>query len=275
MAYTLNSASDSRGDEAQYVARFNANLPAITAYKRQHGGDWEGAYGAVIGHPWPAGRSVKVTNGRGEMTKDRTVKSVLGKYVAPIAAGVAAPFALPALVGGGGAAAGAAGAGTGAGTGAGGLTAGGLLPATSLSSGSAALGGGLGFGAGLPSGVATTLGSAGAGFGTGAALRGGGAAAGGSHLMDWIKTGLAGTAAVGGAVHARQQQSQQNQTMDELRKLLALQGQRMELQNPLFEAITKLAMNRLPISATTGGAGTGAGVDSLTQVLDRLRQGGM
>ena len=45
------------------------------------------------------------------MTKDRTVKSVLGKYVAPIAGAVVAPFALPALLGGGGAAAGGAGCG--------------------------------------------------------------------------------------------------------------------------------------------------------------------
>mgnify|MGYP001581377981 CR=1 FL=1 len=105
MAYTVNSASDSRGDEHTFVRRFEQNQGAILAYKQQHGGDLEGAYRAVTGESWPAGRSVKIRNGRAEMTKDRTVKSVLGKYVAPIAGAVAAPFALPALFGGAGAAA--------------------------------------------------------------------------------------------------------------------------------------------------------------------------
>lgn len=142
MAYTLNSKPDSRGDEHLYVADFNARLPAIEAYKRQHGGDYEHAYQAVTGKPWPAGRSVKVKNGVGEMTADRTFKSVLGKYVAAPAAVAAtaafAPAVLPAIghtvagvgtgightLGIGGAATGAGGAagGTGAAT-AGGLSA--------------------------------------------------------------------------------------------------------------------------------------------------------
>lgn len=87
MAYTINSAKDSQGDEQLFLDAFNQNLPAIAAYKQANGGDLEGAFRAVTGTPWPSGRSVKMKGSAGEMTKDRTVKSVLGKYVAPIAAG--------------------------------------------------------------------------------------------------------------------------------------------------------------------------------------------
>lgn len=121
MAYVVNSAKDSQGDEGQFLALFTANQAKIVAYKQAHGGALEDAFQAVTGKPWPAGRSVKVKNGKAVMTKDRTVKSVLGKYVLPIAAGVAAPFALPALMGGG---AGAAAAGTGVGIGETGATVG-------------------------------------------------------------------------------------------------------------------------------------------------------
>ena len=114
--------------EAQFLAFFTQRRPEIEAYKRQHGGDLEGAFQRVTGTPWPEGRSVKIHDGVPEMTKDRTVKSVLGKYVAPIGAGAltaltlggAAP-ALAGLFGGGGAAAGGAAAG-GAGATAAGLT---------------------------------------------------------------------------------------------------------------------------------------------------------
>ena len=120
MGYNLNSARDSRGDEHLYVEDFNKNRAAIEAYKRQHGGDLEGAYRAVTGRPWPSGRSVKISNGRPEMTKDRTVGSVLGKYVAPIGAGALTALTLgggaPVLAGvlGGGGTAGGAAAGGGA-----------------------------------------------------------------------------------------------------------------------------------------------------------------
>lgn len=98
MAYTLNSAKDSQGNEHEFVRNFQERMPEILAYKREHGGDLEGAYGAVTGVPWPAGRSVKLKDGQPEMTKDRTVKSVLGKYVAaPAAIGLTAAFAPGAL----------------------------------------------------------------------------------------------------------------------------------------------------------------------------------
>lgn len=101
MAYQLNSAKDSRGDEQLYMEVFNRLRPQIEAYKQQHGGDLEGAFGAVTGTPWPEGRSVKISHGVPEMTKDRTIGSVLGKFVAAPAAiaatSIFAPGALPAV----------------------------------------------------------------------------------------------------------------------------------------------------------------------------------
>jgi hypothetical protein len=105
MAYQLNSANDAQGDEGRFLVQFNQNRPAIEAYKRQHGGSLEYAFLKVTGTPWPKGRSVKLSHGAPEMTKDRTVKSVLGKYVAPIAAGAltgGAAFGLGPLSGAGG-----------------------------------------------------------------------------------------------------------------------------------------------------------------------------
>lgn len=92
MSYTINSAKDSHGDEQLYMELFNQRRAEIEQYKQTHGGDLEGAFQAVTGKPWPSGRSVKIHNGVPEMTKDRTVKSVLGKYVAPIGAAAAMAF---------------------------------------------------------------------------------------------------------------------------------------------------------------------------------------
>jgi hypothetical protein len=100
-------------EELAYLEAFRQHQAEIIAYKAQHGGDLEGAFQKVTGVPWPQNRSVKLTNGAPEITADRTFKSVMGRYVAPIAAGVAGGFALPALLGGG-AAAGAGGAASGA-----------------------------------------------------------------------------------------------------------------------------------------------------------------
>lgn len=109
MGYTINSAKDSQGNEQLYMELFNRLSPQIQQYKQQHGGDLEGAFGAVTGQPWPSGRSVKISHGQPEMTKDRTVKSVLGKYVAaPAAIGATALFAPAALPAVGHALAGAA-----------------------------------------------------------------------------------------------------------------------------------------------------------------------
>ena len=163
MAYQLGSKKDSvttpGQTEADFMARFNKNRAAIENYKQMHGGDLEGAYQAVTKEPWPAGRSVKISHGVPEMTADRTTKSVLAKYVAPIGAGAltaltlggAAP-ALAGMFGGGGGAAGAGGAATAAGTG-GGVVGGGLGT------------GALGIGATIPGAGATGT-IAGGGFGS-------------------------------------------------------------------------------------------------------------
>ena len=101
MAYTINSAKDSAGDEDQYVEAARQRQAEIQAYKAANGGDLEGAFKAVTGTPWPEGRSLKIGKSGPEMTKDRTVKSVLGKYVLPIAAAAATPFVpglLPAVM---------------------------------------------------------------------------------------------------------------------------------------------------------------------------------
>ena len=168
MAYTPT------GDESVYLNRFTQNRRAIEAYKARHGGDLEGAYQAIMGEPWPEGRSVKISHGRPELTKDRTVKSVLGKYVAPIGAG-----ALTALTLGGGAPvlAGLFGGGGAAGAGAGAGIAG--------ASGAAGTLGGAGFGLGA-AGTAGAIGGAGTLGGAGTAATVAGAAGGGGWLRAAI-----------------------------------------------------------------------------------------
>ncbi len=121
MAYTPNSAKDARGDEHLFLQEFTARRAEIEASKRQHGGDLEAAFQRVTGKPWPAGRSVKISHGVPEMTKDRTVRSVLGKVVLPAAAAAltgGAALGVGPLAGvlGGVGAAGAAGGAGGAGT---------------------------------------------------------------------------------------------------------------------------------------------------------------
>ena len=92
MAYNPNPMNANGVDERSFMDAFNQYRPAIEAYKQQHGGDLEGAFHAVTGNKWPDGRSVKIHDGVPVMTKDRTFKSILGKYVAPIAAGAAIAF---------------------------------------------------------------------------------------------------------------------------------------------------------------------------------------
>ena len=98
MPYTPNAARDSVGDERRFMQRFQQHQAAIVAYKQRYGGDLEGAYRAVTGESWPSGRSVKIKNGIAEMTKDRTVKSVLGKYIAGPAAVIGASIFAPQLL---------------------------------------------------------------------------------------------------------------------------------------------------------------------------------
>lgn len=119
-------------EEQAYIAELNAHDKAIWDYHQQRGVPLEDAFQAVTGKPWMAGRSIKFVGGTGgntgngfDMTKDRTFKSVLGKYIAPIGAGAltaltlggAAPSFAALFGGGGGAAAGGGGAAAGAGAG--------------------------------------------------------------------------------------------------------------------------------------------------------------
>lgn len=115
MAYNPVEQNNNGVNEIEYLQDFMRNQVAIEAYKRTRGGSYEDAYRAVVGTPWPDGRSVKISNGQPEMTKDRTFKSVMGKYVLPIAAGAVGGFGLAGMgplggvlgLGGGGTAAGA------------------------------------------------------------------------------------------------------------------------------------------------------------------------
>ena len=96
MGYTIQTP-----EEQGYMDLFMKNDRAIWDHKQRQGGSFEDAFQAVTGKPWMPGRSVKHTydnGGRFDMTKDRTVKSVLGKYIAaPAAVGLTAAFAPGAL----------------------------------------------------------------------------------------------------------------------------------------------------------------------------------
>jgi hypothetical protein len=253
MAYTLNSAKDSRGDEDQFVADFNKNFAAIEAYKRQRGGDYESAYQAVTGKSWPSGRSVKAKGGVGQMTKDRTVKSVLGKYVAPIGAGAltaltlggAAP-ALAGLFGGGGAAGGA-----------------GAVGASGMPAGAAVTGGVTGA---IPAGTVSALSplaavpGAGAVSGTissGGSIIGGLGGAGGAATKTGLSSvlgkldpkqiaalGLVATKALSGGGGGGG-----GNGGPDLAELLALQKKQAMRQDPLHRAVTQLATNLMPNSS--------------------------
>lgn len=120
MAYKISSP-----EEQAYVDLLNQNDQAIWNVHKQRNIPLEDAFQIVTGKPWLEGRSIKFVGGtKGntgngfEVTKDRTVKSVLGKYVAPIAGGALAALtaggALPGLAAmfGGGGGASAAGAGS-------------------------------------------------------------------------------------------------------------------------------------------------------------------
>lgn len=107
--------------------RFNANFPAIQAYKQSHGGSWEEAFQAVTGEAWPHGRDIALNEGRtgGENVQDPGILPTLAKIGLIGGGGAAALFGIPGLLpgilgGGGGAAAGAAG---------------GMLPSTQIGSG--------------------------------------------------------------------------------------------------------------------------------------------
>ncbi len=67
--------------------------------------------------------------------------------------------------------------------------------------------------------------------------------------LDYLRAGLTGTAAVGALTGAGQSS---NELPPELQDILNLQKQRMQMQGPLYEAVTRLAYNRLPTNLTQG-----------------------
>lgn len=152
---------------------------------------------------------------------------------------------LAGALGGGAAAAGGAGSAATTSGAAGTLPAAGFIGGTStvptiagsnLAAGTIAGGGGLAAAGGAAAG------------GSGAAA--GGAAAGGSALdrtMNYLRAGLAGAGLVGAAT-----QDRSNDLPPELQDILNLQKQRMQMQGPLYEAVTRLAYNRLPTNLTQG-----------------------
>jgi hypothetical protein len=220
MAYTIGSAKDAvqtKGQtEQDFLDRFNMNLPAILAYKQAHGGDLEGAYGHVMSEPWPAGRSVKMGKHGPEMTKDRTVKRVLGEIA--LGAGIAAGgyFAAPAIAGALGAGGGAAGA-TGAAATAGGGVAGGGLTTGALAAGATIPG------AGMVSGIGGVTAAGGLAGGTSMASR---------YLTGMVPSGGDSLKAIGGYLQGRAQSKSDAQSRADA--LLANQQQREDEQRKMI-----------------------------------------
>lgn len=168
---------------------------------------------------------------------------------------------------GGGAAAGGAGA-----AGAGGTLASSSFPAASLMGGPAAIGS-MGASAGIPwagaagASAALTGGRAAAGAaGAGAATdylgdrpnpRGIGRAAGAvantaGRLSPWLQAAIAGLAGLPALMANNGPSAEEKALLDEARQMQAMQRQRIEKQNPLFSAVTQLAMSRLPGSVQQG-----------------------
>jgi hypothetical protein len=146
-------------------------------------------------------------------------------------AGLGSAAAIPAILGSGA----AAGGGIPAGTAATASGAGGTLPATGF----------IGAGGAVPSAASLAPGAT-----TAATAAGGGSAL--SKAMKYLAPGLAGASVIGGLAKG----SGANHTVPlppELQQMLALQNSRMQSQQPLYDAITKMALHRLP-SNYTGGA---------------------
>lgn len=121
-------------------------------------------------------------------------------------------------------------------------------------------------GAGIGAGAGTGMGVGGAaGMGAGA-----GAAAAGGGLADVLKRlGLtAGMMGIGKAIGG----GGQTPIPPEIQQILDLQKQRMQLQNPLFEAISRLAMSRLPTAQQQAMPG-GTGMNPMA-ALERVTNGG-
>ncbi len=152
--------------------------------------------------------------------------------VAAAGAGIAAPFVLPALGLTGGGASGAAAA-----AGPGGLYE--AAPAALASQGASA---GLGT-------AATGAGTAGTALGTAAT---GGGVAGGLKEFFTDPTNLAGIASVVGGLAGRNNNGQQEQDMEELKRLSRITEAQMRRTDPLHQVATNLAFGRMPTNYRQG-----------------------
>lgn len=92
------------------------------------------------------------------------------------------------------------------------------------------------------------------------------AASGVNKAMDLMKLGLGGAGVVGAMTHAN---TASQSIPPELQQMLDLQRQRMQMQNPLYEAVTRMAMNRLPTNLTQGAGPN----DPITQAMQRMSGG--
>lgn len=149
-------------------------------------------------------------------------------------------------------------------------------------------GGGAGAGAGAGGGVGigetgATMGLGGSGFGGGGGLgfSAMGAGAGGGGLKEMISHaaggGLKDALIKGGLTAGMMGLGQalgpdQPQLPPELQQILSLQKQRLEMQQPLYESILRLAQSRLPMSAQPSQAS--GPTQQAVQQLARQRGGG-
>lgn len=162
------------------------------------------------------------------------------KWIGPAAVGgfggLAALGALP----------GAAGAGAASASGGGAAAAGGILPSSHLPA--AALMGGPGA---VTSGAATgsAAGAAGAAGGALGKIGRGVAEGVAEQFNPWQQAALAALAGLPALMTNRGPSDEERGLYDQARQLTQLQQQRMESQNPLFDAVTRLAMSRLPRDA--------------------------
>lgn len=128
----------------------------------------------------------------------------------------------------------------------------------------------IGYGATVPAAASPGI------FGGGAAAGAAGAAGGGvaaksalDRVISAAKPVVAGTAAVGALTQGPGGGGgTSGQLPPELQQYLDLQRQRVQGQNPLFQAVTQLAYDRMPTNATRG-----LPPDAITQAMQALTKG--
>ncbi len=205
----------------------NPSAPQLSDQQRQQAQAWVRQHLGGIG-------SLQI-DPNGNLNNPHGFKQELEQWgpVAAAGAGIAAPFAIPALFGaGGGGASGAAAA-----AGPGGLYE--AAPAALASQGTSA---GLGT-------MATGAGATGSALGTAAT---GGGVAGGLKEFFTDPTNLAGIASVVGGLASRNNNGQQEQDMDELRRISRIAEAQMRRTDPLHQVATNLAFGRMPTNYRQG-----------------------